>query len=284
VVEARAGPVSALRWGMLPYFEQPVLHVGPIPIYAFGLLVVIAVVVGLELAARRARSCGLDPNVVAAFGTWVLLPGFLGAHLFDALWYHPREVAADWSMLLGVNGGLSSFGGFLGALGGAGAWRLTHREPLLPYVDVVLSVFPISWALGRMGCTLAHDHPGVFTSPNNPLAFAYPDGPRWDLGFLELLFSLALSVVFVWLWRRRPPLGTYTAIACVTYAPVRFALDFLRAEPAQGGDVRYAMLTPGQWACIVVLTIGLGVARTVADARGRARRADVHVLGANLQR
>jgi phosphatidylglycerol:prolipoprotein diacylglycerol transferase len=240
-------------------------------------LVVSAILVGVELAARRARSTGLDPNVVAAFATWVVIPGFAGAHLFDALWYHPREVASDWSMLLDVNSGLSSFGGFLGAIGGAVAWRISHREPVLAYVDLVISVFPISWSLGRAGCTLAHDHPGLLTSPDNPLAFAYPGGARWDVGFLELLFSLALSAVFVALWRRKPPLGTYTAIACVTYAPVRFGLDFLRAEPAAGGDARYALLTPGQWASMVVLVIGMVTARWILDERGRAKRADVRV-------
>jgi phosphatidylglycerol:prolipoprotein diacylglycerol transferase len=269
---------------MLPYYEQPVLHLGPLSIYAFGVLVVAAILVGVELAARRARSNGLNPEVVAGFATWVVIPGLVGAHVFDLLWYHPTELVRDGWLMLDVQTGLSSFGGFLGGLIGALAWRISHHEPVFPYVDSVLSVFPISWALGRLGCTLAHDHPGVLTSPHNPLAFAYPGGARWDLGFLELLFSLALSVVFVGLWRRAPPRGTYTAVACLTYAPVRFGLDFLRAEPALGGDARYALLTPGQWASIVVFVIGLGTARWMADERGRTRRASAGVSMENVSR
>ncbi len=275
--EPWVGPLPALATCVLPYFEQPVVHLGPLPIYAFGVLVVAAVLVGAELAARRAPVEGLDPRHVAAFSSWVVIPGFVGAHVFDLLWYHPIELSRDWSMMFDVGTGLSSFGGFLGALIGALFWRYRHGEPLFPYVETVLSVFPIAWVFGRLGCTLAHDHPGLLTSSENPFAFAYPGGARWDLGFLELLFAVALSVVFIRLWRRVPPRGTYTTIACLSYAPVRFCLDFLRAEPSIGGDARYALLTPGQWASIVLFFVGLGAARFVADERGRARRAETRM-------
>ena len=257
---------------MLPYFEQPYVELGPMPIHAFGVLVLLAVVIGIESAARRAPSSGIDPNVMSAFALWILVPGFVGAHVFDSLWYHPEEVARDPSTLFDLFAGMSSFGGFLGAVIGALAWRLTTHEELLPYVDVVMSVFPLSWAIGRAGCTLAHDHPGVRASADNPLAFGYPDGPRWDLGFLEMLLALGLSVVFVLLWRVRPPRGTYVAIGCLVYAPARFGLDFLRADAAAGGDTRYANLTPAQWACTILLALGMFAVWSVADERGRTRR------------
>ncbi len=243
------------------------------PIHAFGVLVLLAVVIGIEAAARRAPSSGIDPNVMSAFALWILVPGFVGAHVFDSLWYHPEEVSRDPAMLFDLFAGMSSFGGFLGALLGALAWRITTHEELLPYVDVVMSVFPLAWAIGRAGCTLAHDHLGVHTSAHNPLAFAFPDGPRWDLGFLEMLLALGLSIVFVLLWRARPPPGTYLAIGCLVYAPARFGLDFLRADPAAGGDTRYASLTPAQWACMVLFALGMFAVWNVFDEHGRARRA-----------
>lgn len=257
---------------MLPYFEQPVLTLGPLHIYAFGVLVAIGVLVGLHLAKRGAPSFGVDVGRLNEFVMWILVPGFLSAHLLDALWYHPREVAADPGSLLAL-GGLSSFGGFLGALLGALAWRARRRERLLPYVDLTLSVFPIAWSFGRAGCTLAHDHPGIHTSAGNVLAFAYPDGPRWDLGLLEMLFSIALSIVVVRAWRSPRPLGFYVALTASAYAPVRFALDFLRAEAAEGGDARYGGLTPGQWASLALFATGLWFAWQVREEEGRSRRA-----------
>lgn len=262
---------------MLPYCQQPNFDLGPIPIHAFGLLVVAAIAVGTELASRRARVAGIDPDSMTSYAMWLVVPGFIGAHVFDSLWYHPREVLEDPATLLALFWGMSSFGGFVGAASGALAWRLYKREPMLPRVEVVLSVFPISWTLGRAACTVAHDHPGLPTTATNPLAFAYPDGPRWDLGFLEMLFAVALSIVCVRLWRRPRPVGTYTALVCLSYAPVRFALDFLRADANAGGDARYGNLTPAQWACFALAAVGVFALREMLDERGRRRREEATV-------
>jgi phosphatidylglycerol:prolipoprotein diacylglycerol transferase len=46
---------------------------------------------------------------------------------------------------------------------------------------------------------------------------------------------------------------------CVTYAPVRFLLDFLREQEGEGvlgGDPRYGGLTPAQWGCFGLLLLG----------------------------
>ena len=45
----------------------------------------------------------------------------------------------------------------------------------------------------------------------------------------------------------------------LVYAPVRFFLDFLRAAPLEGGDVRYAGLTPAQWSSVAMVGVGLAV-------------------------
>ena len=67
-------------------------------------------------------------------------------------------------------------------------------------------------------------------------------------------------------WRRRQLTGTYAVIVSLVYAPVRFALDFLRIESA---DVRYAGLTPAQWLCIPLFLFGLVLLRHVVVLRRR---------------
>ena len=32
------------------------------------------------------------------------------------------------------------------------------------YLDVIAYVFPFAWAIGRLACTTAHDHPGTITT------------------------------------------------------------------------------------------------------------------------
>ncbi len=33
--------------------------------------------------------------------------------------------------------------------------------PILPFADLILSVFPVAWVFGRSGCSVVHDHPGM---------------------------------------------------------------------------------------------------------------------------
>jgi phosphatidylglycerol:prolipoprotein diacylglycerol transferase len=162
-------------------------------------------------------------------------------------------------VLLNPFAGLSSFGGFLGALI-AFLW-FTKRAGVsrLDYADSVALGLTIGWIFGRTGCFTAHDHPGRHT--DFWLAVRYPDGPRHDLGLYELLFTIVLAV-FLFLYNRklRPP-GRIIGIAALAYAPVRFALDFLRATDVSRPDERYFSLTPAQWACIATAVLGLYLIR-----------------------
>lgn len=294
---------------MLPYVRVDDLTALGIRLHPFGLLVVLAIAVGTALARMQARRRGYDLQKLESFIGWMLLVGFASAHALDELLYHPRQaLARPWTLLFFWEG-IGSFSGFLGALVGVVLWRhfetrpgklgplkittLVRRPtplPILPFADLILSVFPIAWIFGRSGCSLAHDHPGVQARDGALLSVAFPspdpavvDGPgthaalgpikmiaghfpRYDLGILELVVTVGIALVCVALWRRRRVTGTYAVVVCATYAPLRFALDFLRIERT---DVRYAGLTPAQWLCIALFLFALGLLRHVLTLHRR---------------
>jgi phosphatidylglycerol---prolipoprotein diacylglyceryl transferase len=274
---------------MVPYIHVPDFHLGPLPIHPFGLLVATGVLVGTSITTRRAQKLGYDLIQLNSFVTWMLVSAFLLSHVLDELFYHWDDVVAHpWSLLLPWTG-LSSFGGFIGALVGVLLWkyfvfeegRLRVRPrpmPILPFADLVLSVLPIGWMFGRAGCSSVHDHLGARAAPHTLLAVAHPLGPndgpithigfiellhghdpRFDLGFLELLFTIVLVICFVVTWRRRVPMGSYVVVTALAYPPVRFAMDFLRLPESEGGDTRYAGLTPAQYGCIALFVFGLAM-------------------------
>ena len=273
---------------MVPYIEVGDIHLGPLTIHPFGLLVATGVLVGASLAEWRARRLGLAVAPLRSFMTWMLIGGFVGGHMLDEIFYHPYNLVRPWSLFF-LWDGLSSFGGFAGALAGALAWKyleITERPPgafprprfkrrpqpvaILPYCDLVMSIFPVAWAFGRSGCSVVHDHPGALAPgallavdyPSHPVIaapgihFLYGGVPRYDLGLLELMFAVILAVAFACTWWRRVRPGTYLIAAVLAYTPVRFAMDFLRLPDAAGGDARYASLTPAQWGCIALFAFG----------------------------
>ena len=283
---------------MIPYFRQPSLHLfGPVTIHAFGFLVAMAVIVGSKLAILRCERRKMDPDVCADLIYYALFAGFLVAHVYSVLAYFPRQAIEDPLLLLKFWENISSFGGMVG--GALGIWLFFRfRAPgldartRLEYLDVIAFVFPFAWAIGRLACTSAHDHPGTLTafplalSLKTPEARAYitavyQDAGRLaelpgpselarmafhDLGWYEFLYTLLVIVpVFLLLDRRPRPPGFYVIVFLLLYVPARLGLDFLRLS-----DARYFGLTPGQYAGLTVFVAALyALRRNAALTRNR---------------
>lgn len=237
---------------MVPYIEIPPIKLGPIEVYAFGILVMCAILVGNWVASKRAADFGLEAGHVQRAVLWVIVFGFIGAHLADVFFYHPERLATDPLILIKLNKGLSSFGGMLGGFIGVLLYNRKYREPFADLMDVLSLGFIAGWPFGRIGCFLAHDHPGYRS--DFFLAVAYPGGARHDLGFYELLLAIVLFFAFERLRRLKLAPGSIILLLGIFYAPARFMLDFLRAE-----DVRYAGLTPAQIASVILFILCVGL-------------------------
>jgi phosphatidylglycerol:prolipoprotein diacylglycerol transferase len=259
----------------IPYLQIPELVLIPkglfrgfppvaFSIKPFGALVAIGVYIGSLLATRQGKRLGLHDRVMTSFAAWVLVVGFLGGHMLDVIFYYPGQILTDPLSLFRIWEGLSSFGGFSGAIIGGFLWKWRYKTDILPYADVIASSFPAGWVFGRTGCSVAHDHPGL--SSDAWFAVKYPvGGGRFDLGLYEMLLTIPLALAFLWLRQKPRPWGFYLGAMTIAYAPVRFALDFLRVDDklvGQAGlvaaiDPRYAGLTPAQWACFGLLALGV---------------------------
>ena len=279
----------------IPYFTIPELPIIPgsgtfdgITIKPFGALVALGVYLGWRVASRQARRLGFDDEVFGSFVAWVVGGGFIGGHVFDVILYHSSQVTNQppleaFIAIVAVWRSQASFGGFMGAIIGLYAWkRRYHVTKILPYADTVASGFPLGWAFGRTGCSVAHDHPGMLSNA----WFAVKDygGPglpaRFDLGLIEMVLTVPLALSFLYLMRKPRPFGFYLGWMATVYAPERFMLDFLRArDKARGvGDIdpRHFGLTPAQWLCVALLLIGIYFLRRAyrAQALGETPRYD----------
>ena len=116
---------------------------------------------------------------------------------------------------------------------------------------------------------------GARASADALLAVAYPDhpmeykgfvecvhgnAPRYDLGTLEIMFTVLLAFSFALTWWRKLPTGSYVVGVALAYSPVRFAMDYLRIVDGDSADPRYGGLTPAQRSCIALFAFGLFLA------------------------
>jgi len=239
---------------MIPYLEWRVIQAGPVVLQVWGLFAAFGVILGYWYAMRQARKLGLDASKFDTLVFRIVVWSFIGARLGHILFYEPGYYFDNPAEILKVwRGGLSSFGGFLGA---AIAFFFTLRRktlPILPSADALVKALPLALGCGRIGCFLIHDHPGTLAhGAGKWLAVNYPDGARFDLGLLLGVFDFVLFGFFILLARKQRPDGYFFMLFMTVYGPARFALDFLRET-----DARYFGLTPAQYGSLALFALGL---------------------------
>jgi phosphatidylglycerol:prolipoprotein diacylglycerol transferase len=238
---------------MIPYLEVPDLTFGTWRIEPFTLLVVAAVLTGHFHFLARTRRRGIDLPVAAGMSLWVCVGGFIGSHLLKLV-YDPAILVRGWTGLFNIFNGMSSFGGLAGALLAMPLYFRFNRVEVparAVMVDCLAYVFPFAWVFGRMGCAISHDHLGIRAA--SIWAVAFPGGPRYDLGLLELLFIVSGIVpLFLWLDRKQHAPGTYPGVFLTIYGLFRIMLDQLHEDPP-----RYLGITIDQCAGAVAVFAGL---------------------------
>lgn len=138
----------------IPSPEQGVWFLGPVPIRAYALCIVLGVVVCLWLSERRWQQRGGRAGLVYDVAVWAIPFGLVGARLYHVLSTPEAYFGADGSLvnvLYVWRGGLGIWGAVL--LGAVGAWIGTRRAGVrLPvFADAVAPGIVLAQAIGRWG-------------------------------------------------------------------------------------------------------------------------------------
>ena len=283
---------------MIPYLQIPSIPIFDRPmIHPFGILVATGILVGASLTVRRGRQLGLLEENVKNMIFWTVFTGFVVSHFVDVLIYQNDLSWADkLKALADPRSGLSSMGGFAGAVLGLYIWCRRNNEPVLPYADSLAYGLATGWMFGRLGCFVAHDHPGSETkfflgvdypcpvphcfNMGDKLWYVGDQFRRHDLGLYEAISAASLATFYFISERFKPRVGYFVAAIATFYGPVRFALDYLRIDKVRGADPRYLGLTPAQYAAVAVIGIGIALILRVSKIPAGAIRADGTMPGA----
>jgi len=127
------------------------VHLGPVELRAYGLMIGLGVVAAVMIGSRRWVARGGHPDDIAAIAMWAVPAGLVGSRLYHVATDWKRfqgrweDVFAIWQGGLGIPGGLAA-----GVLVGALVAR--RRGMDLPVMfDAVIPTLPIAQAIGRWG-------------------------------------------------------------------------------------------------------------------------------------
>lgn len=165
---------------VIPFYPRIIFHI-PLPgglpmesleIHGFGILVAMGFLLGGWLSMARARRHGDDPDAINRLIGWLVVGTFIGGHVGYGLMYELEGYLSDPIRFLYVWEGLSSIGGFAVCVPLTVYFFRRYKLRLWPNLDHMAFGFALGWFFGRMGCTVAHDHPGTGLTPeqvNGPL-------------------------------------------------------------------------------------------------------------------
>lgn len=251
------------------------IHLGPFYIRFYALILIGGMVAGAYLASRRAPKFGLDPKYIWDGLTWAIIPGLIGARLYHVLtpspasglttqYYleNPLRIFAVWE------GGLGIYGGIVGGILGIWLFARRHKQPLLRWLDLIAPSMAIGQAIGRWGNFVNQELYGaptdlpwaIYIAPEHRLR-GYEAFERFHPLFLyESLWMLGTALILLglaWRWRDQVRHGTITLLYILSYATIRFLLDFLRLD--SHGIQGIPALTTAQ----IVSLVAAGVAVTL---------------------
>ena len=213
---------------------------------AYGWLMLAGIVVSILFWSRLARR---DDRLLVVYVA-ALIGAFLGAKVvyFFAEGYQHLGAPDLWLQLAT---GKTILGGLLG-----GYAAVETAKRLVGYVGVTgdwfATIAPVGIILGRIGCWF---HGCCVGKVCQPAWFTVNDAAgvaRWPSVPVEILFNVAMVVVFVLLRRACKLSGQHFHIYLIAYGVFRFLHEFLREEPKLFGPI-----TGYQIAALAVATLGV---------------------------
>jgi phosphatidylglycerol---prolipoprotein diacylglyceryl transferase len=223
-----------------------------IPLYAYGFMLTVSVLVGRMLAIRLAERAGIERRSADRCATWTLVGAIVGCRLLYVAtnleeFSNPLDVFAWWK------GGVVAYGGFLGGLAAAVMTCRAYGIRLLVWADSVVPSLCIGLAITRVGCFLGGCDFGAVW--NGPLAVRFPPGspafvqhvqrgvlsagaatslPVHPTQLYETVVGLVLLGV-VWAVRRRSQVAGHALAAfALGYGVLRYLIEIVRADPDRG--------------------------------------------------
>ena len=249
----------------IPSPAEGVWHLGPVPIRAYALCIILGIVFAIWLGERRWVARGGKAGEVSDLAIWAVPFGLVGGRL-----YH---VITDWELYFGEGrnpvtalyvwrGGLGIWGAI--ALGILGVWigaRLRGIK-LLPLLDALAPGVLVAQAMGRWGNWFNQELYGRPTDLPWGLEIDVAHRPAQMLdvatfhpAFLyECLWNLAAFAVLIWLDRRfRLGHGRVVALYVMLYTAGRGWIENLRIDDVQMDNILGLRLNV--WTSIVLFTL-----------------------------
>lgn len=250
----------------------PVLfELGPLKVYSFGMMVLVAFAVGARLVILELRRRRIEPMNLEGYPMFALIGGIVGARLYWMI-EHSAQVRSDpFGSIIG-GAGLTWYGGLIGGVLATFWLARRKKQSLWQLCDAFAPGLAAAYMLGRVGCQLSGD--GDYGPPSDvPWAMSYAKGvvptPPGVLVHPTPIYEILmmLPIVFV-LWKlrtRSSAAGWLFGVYLVLVGIERWIAEIYRVRL----DTTLGM-SDAQWISVFVVFAGLFLVATRWHPRASA--------------
>jgi phosphatidylglycerol:prolipoprotein diacylglycerol transferase len=220
-------------------------QLGPFSLRWYGLLIAVAVLLGLLLATRLGRQRGIDPALISDLLPILVLAAVVGARSYYVL-FEWRQYQLNWLDALAVwRGGIAIHGALLGGTIAVILYARWRRIPFWQLLDVLVPSVALGQAIGRWGnffnseaFGLPTNLPWKLTIPFASRPVEFLDQSTFHPTFLyESLWNLGVLTLLLVLFQRANqgklnlPAGALSCVYLMAYSTGRLWIEGLRIDP-----------------------------------------------------
>lgn len=246
----------------------PLFHIGPVELPSYGSIILVAYIMGVFLMMHRANVYKIEKYEFALASLLAAIGMVVGAKIVYIISIIPDYIA-HWDIVMdnipyAIYNALSGFvfyGGLLGALFMLLLYCIQRDLKFLEFVNVVAPVIPFIHGLGRIGCLMGgccygikYDGPFSITFPENEFVHSVSGVPRFPVQILECIINMIIFIVLYQLAKKTRKPGFMLGLYFITYAIVRFSLEFLRGDVERGF---FFGVSTSQWISLILIPIGI---------------------------
>ncbi|GLY71844.1 prolipoprotein diacylglyceryl transferase [Actinoallomurus iriomotensis] len=228
----------------IPSPSQGVVHLGPLPLRGYALMIILGVIVAVWLGERRWVARGGTAGTVVDIAVWAVPFGLVGGRLYHVITDYQLYFGKNWHPVGALevwNGGLGIWGAV--AAGALGAYLGCRRRgiSLRAFADAAAPGIALAQAIGRWGNWFNQELYGrptklpwaVKIDPAHRPANT-PDIATYHPTFLyESLWCIGVALLVIWAEKRfRLAYGRTFALYVAAYTVGRAWTEWLRVDPA----------------------------------------------------
>jgi prolipoprotein diacylglyceryl transferase len=236
-----------------------VLHIGPVPVRAYALCIILGIVAAVVVGDRRLRRRGVPSGTVADIATWAVPFGLVGARIYhvvtDPELYWGDNGQGTKAALEIWHGGLGIWGAIAGGAIGAYIGCRRHGVRFSDFADALAPGLAVAQAIGRWGNYFNQElygrHSDLPWAVKIDAAHSVSGrAASYQPTFLyESIWDVGVALLVVWADRRwKLTRGRAFALYAAAYTVGRFWIEALRVDEAH----RFLGLRLNDWTSIVI--------------------------------